>query len=282
LPAVTITRRRLLERLAEALPEGALQFGRSCRSVRQHGDQATVELDDGETLATDLVIGADGHRSVVRAAIVGDTPATPTGWAAWQGMTRTFLPEAPVNRSFYIIGKGGICGLMPVPEGLLHWWFEIRWPPGTPRPPSVVTMLKERFGSWASPVSEVLGALSEDEVELWPYIHHRVPRRFGDGRMILVGDALHAMPPTMAQGANQALEDAWILSRELASGGGLSGALRRYERARRLRLAVVSQMSRASPVHKVSAYWPRVTIPPSRFATLGWGLFTRGVSNTLT
>src|SRR5205807_5646988 len=179
LPAVTIARRRLLEHLAEGLPQSALLFGRSCRSVRQDGHQATVELADGETLAADLVVGADGHRSVVRAAIVGDAAATPTGWAAWQGMTPTFLPTAPVNRSFYIIGKAGIFGLMPVPEGLLHWWFEVRWRPDAPRPPSVATMLKERFGSWASPVSEVLEALLEDEVELWPYIHHRVPRRFG-------------------------------------------------------------------------------------------------------
>src|SRR5437764_9169665 len=189
------------------------------------------------------------------------------------------LPEA--SRSFYIIGKAGICGLMPVPQDLLHWWFETPWPPGSHRPPSVVTMLKERFGSWASPVPDVLGAIADTEVELWPYVHHRVPRAFGQGRIVLVGEALHAMPPTMAQGANQALEDALVLSREVAAAGDLASALRRYERTRRLRVRFVSTMSKVSPVHKMRAYWPRVIIP-SRLATLGWGSFIRGVSSTLT
>jgi FAD-dependent urate hydroxylase len=279
-PGVTIARGRLLARLAEVLPEGDLQFGRACRAVVQDGEHAAVEFADGGTLTADLVVGADGHRSAVRATLVGDGPATLTGWAAWQGLIENVLPQASASRSLYIIGKAGMCGLMPVPEGLLHWWFETPWPPGARRPPSVLTMLKEQFGSWASPVPEVLGALSGTEVELWPYVHHHVPRAFGDGQVVLVGDALHAMPPTMAQGANQGLEDAWVLSRELAKAPDIASALRRYQRARRLRVTFVSGMSRLSPVHRLHGYWPRVTFP-SRLATLAWGSLIRGVSNTL-
>jgi FAD-dependent urate hydroxylase len=280
-PAVTIARRRLLERLAEALPHEALLFDRACRSVSQDRHNATVELDDGKTLRADLVVGADGHRSVVRAAVVGDGSAKPNGWAAWQGMTAMPLPEVSASRSLYIIGKGAICGLMPAPEGQLHWWFEFRWPPGVRRPPSVVTMLKERFGSWASPVPQVLGAISETEVELWPYIHHRVPRVFGKGRIVLLGDALHAMPPTMAQGANQALEDAWVLTRAVATTRDPATALRQYQHARRWRIALVSNMSKLSPIHRVSSYWPRLTVPPSGLATPAWGCLIRSISNTL-
>jgi FAD-dependent urate hydroxylase len=104
---------------------------------------------------------------------------------------------------------------MPAGEGLLQWWFDLRWPPATPPPAKPVTLLRQQFGDWAAPVRAVLDAVTDEETGFFPHYRHRVPRTWGRGPVTVIGDAAHSMPPTRAQGANQALEDAWALAAAL-------------------------------------------------------------------
>lgn len=279
-PAMVIPRRRLPQRLAEGLASGSLRFAHPFRAVRLDESGATVEFENGDSATVDLVVGADGHRSAVRTAVLGGGPAEPTGWAEWQGLSQVSTRLTDGHQALLLTDKDGACGLMPAGEGRLQWWFTVPGTPDTPRPSSVVSMLRERFGSWMPPVPELLDGMSDAEVNFWPYVRHRVPRSLFVGRVVLLGDAVHAMPPTMAQGANQTLEDAMVLTAQLRS-APLSSALRGYDHARRRRVAAVSRLAARSPAQDPDAAWVRSLVVPTSLSTWFFGSLLRAVGNSL-
>ena len=184
---------------------------------------------DGTTAHGDLLVGADGRGSVIRDQLWGGDPAELTGWATWQGISPVPVDVTTSRRCVMFVGQAGSCGLMPAGEGLLQWWFDQRWAPGAPPPASPVTALRETFGGWAAPVPDVLAAVNDGDAGFFPHYRHRC-RAWGAGRITVIGDAAHSMPPTRAQGANQALEDAWAMAcalRQAPRRGRLRAALRR-------------------------------------------------------
>lgn len=239
-PTVEVPRRALLTRMAETLPAGAFHFGRRCVGVREYPDHVVADFADGSSETGDLVVGADGQRSVVRSAVLGGEPARLTGWASWQGLTYSDLPVAHGYQTLNIAGRTGHCGLIPAGEGLLHWWFDMPWKEG--QPTLSVKDLRKAFAGWPEPVGAVLASITDDDLGFFPHIRHQVPRVWGGPRSTLLGDAVHAMPPAVAQAANQTLEDAWLLTRLLGTGDSdPSAILRSYEQQRRPRVVKVSR-----------------------------------------
>jgi FAD-dependent urate hydroxylase len=96
----------------------------------------------------------------------------------------------------------------------------------------------------------VLAAATEDDLEFFGHHWNKVRQVWGEGRVTLVGDAAHTMPPTLGQGANQTLEDAWVLGQELAKGGDDPAVrLRAYEKARYPHISLVSRMAKRNPAN---------------------------------
>ncbi|WP_336216984.1 FAD-dependent monooxygenase [Nonomuraea sp. LPB2021202275-12-8] len=253
-PNKSISRRVLLERLSEGLPGDLITYGASCRSVTQDGDRVTAAFDDGSTSTGDLLIGADGHHSVVRRELWGDVPLRTAGFGTWQALSRIDIDLTRTHLHFMITGREGACGLIPAGDGKLQWWFDVRWSPAEPRPAAPLAELRRRFGHWASPVPEVLGQASESDLDFFGHYWQKVRPVWGKGRVTLLGDAAHLMPPTLGQGANQTLEDVWVLGRELAKGGDPAERLRAYEKARYPHVNLVSRMARRNPAN--------IRIPP--------------------
>jgi FAD-dependent urate hydroxylase len=113
-----------------------------------------------------------------------------------------------------VVGDAGPVGLLPAGEGLPQWWFDVEGPRPDPATTSVAGWLREKFS----------------------------------GPVTLLGDAAHAFPPSQAQGANQALEDAWALRRALSGDNDDPAAtLRRYERERVPRVRRVTRRPRPGP-----------------------------------
>jgi FAD-dependent urate hydroxylase len=240
----TIPRARLIAHLADGLASEVFSFKTAAATVEVNDDAATVIDTDGHRHTADIVIGADGARSRVRASIlptVGD--AAPVGWCSWQGLT-TSLPEiADGSTGRFFLGAAGLCGLMPAGEGLTQWWFDEREPAEHPHESSTVDHLVNRFADYPEPVGTLLSSLRSNDVGYFPHLLSPVADAWGVGATTLLGDAAHTFPPSQAQGANQALEDAWMLRRVLQSDGEASGLLRQYERERVRRVRRVSRMA---------------------------------------
>lgn len=284
-PTVTIPRRRLLERLAAGLPDSTVRYAQACTDVEENAERVVLTLTGDRPVTGDLLVGADGEHSVVRVRLVDPASARPNGWGTWQGLGRVPVDLTAGHMGVTVVGKAGYCGLMPAGEGLLYWWFEVRLPHGTPTPTHPLEYLCRRFGGWAQPVPDLLAAVTEaDLAPFWPHVRHRVPRTWGGGRSTLVGDAAHAMPPSLAQGANQTLEDAWTLGRVLAPGAEprpLADRLRRYERARRRRVAFTSRAATMATAQNVGHPLQRLAALPGPAITAMYAAMLRRVSTYL-
>jgi FAD-dependent urate hydroxylase len=251
-PNLVIRRSALVEHIAGELPDGTLRFGARLAKVTEPAkgtsDPIIVELADGSVIETDILIGADGHRSVLRTHLFGDTEATYTGWATWHGTTKLDHDLTNGHRVRTLAGKNGLCVMHPLGVGMLYWAFETPWTDGDVAPPplpgtactgSPIANLKSRFAGYAEPLPQLLDSITDEDISVFPHILHKVPRWWGRGRITLAGDAVHAVPPRTGMGANQALEDAWVLRNTLTKPGDPEMLLRSYEKARRRRVRML-------------------------------------------
>jgi FAD-dependent urate hydroxylase len=238
-PIRMVPRRVLLERLLTGFPTDRIQCRARAVAVIHTDAGVRVDLQDGSSVTGDLLIGADGLHSVVR-DVVGAPPAKPTGWCSWQGLVALpDLAEPTVARM--MIGEHGNLGLWPAGGTELQWWFDLPWSPGFLRPQRPIEMIRRHFSGWSDLVDEVLATLTDDDLAPSPFPHYRHPiPDAGVGAVTLLGDAAHTMPPTLAQGTNQALLDTMVLRKALSDSSDVCGALRWYENTRRRKVKAVS------------------------------------------
>ncbi|GAA5196534.1 FAD-dependent monooxygenase [Rugosimonospora acidiphila] len=283
-PVVTVPREALIGLLASRLPAGTVAFGRAARRVDVEpappGHPVTVVDECGDTHTADVLVGADGQRSAVRRGVLGGEPATEVGWTTWQGLTPILPGLAGGSTALLVVGPAGLVGLMPAGNGLLQWWFDVEGP--LPDGPTAAALAR-RFAGYAAPVPELLGAITDADLGRYPHVLHAVPDAWGRGPATLVGDAAHAFPPSQAQGANQALEDAWLLRRALAGGGDPGARLRRYERLRAVRVRRVSRMAARETTNRPPALPVRLAtrLVPARLAGGGYTALIRRFSSVL-
>ena len=255
-----VPRRILLERLLKGFPADRIRCNSRAARVVNDGNGVRVDFEDGSSADGDVLIGADGLHSVVR-DVVGAPAAKPTGWCSWQGLvTLPGIPEPHVARM--MIGEHGNLGLWPAGGSDLQWWFDLPWSPDFVRPQRPIEMIRSHFAGWSDLVDEVLATLTDDDLAPSPFPHFRHPvPGAGAGAVTLLGDAAHTMPPTLAQGTNQALLDTMVLCKalsDLPEGVDVSSALRWYENTRRRKVKAVSwvttqQVSRSESVLRPAA-----------------------------
>jgi FAD-dependent urate hydroxylase len=255
-----VPRRILLERLLKGFPADRIRCNSRAVRVMNDGNGVRVDFEDGSSADGDVLIGADGLHSVVR-DVVGAPAAKSTGWCSWQGLvTLPDIPDPHVARM--MIGEHGNLGLWPAGGSALQWWFDLPWSPDFVRPQRPIEMIRSHFTGWSDLVDEVLATLTDDDLAPSPFPHFRHPiPGAGAGAVTLLGDAAHTMPPTLAQGTNQALLDTMVLCKalsDLPEGVDVSSALRRYEKTRRRKVKAVSwvtmqQVSRSESVLRPAA-----------------------------
>jgi FAD-dependent urate hydroxylase len=261
-PIRMVPRRILLERLIKGFPAERIRCNSRAARVVNDGSGVRVDFEDGRSAEGDVLIGADGLHSVVR-DVVGAPAAKPTGWCSWQGLvTLPDIPEPRVARM--MIGEHGNLGLWPAGGSDLQWWFDLPWSPDFVRPQRPIEMIRSHFSGWSDLVDEVLATLTDDDLAPSPFPHFRHPiPGAGAGAVTLLGDAAHTMPPTLAQGTNQALLDTMVLCKalsDLPDGVDVSSALRRYENTRRRKVKAVSWVTMQQVSRSEAALRPAALI----------------------
>ena len=275
-PVRMVPRRVLLERLLEGFPPHRIRCNSRAVGVFTTRNGVRVEFEDGSWAEGDLLIGADGLHSMVR-DVVRAQHAEPTGWCSWQGLIT--LPDvADKHVALVVIGEHGNTGFWPAGGSDVQWWFDLPWSYDFVRPERPIDVIRSNFTGWSDSVDRVLAALTDDDLAPSPFPHfrHPIPRQ-GQGALTLLGDAAHTMPPTLAQGTNQALLDTMVLCKALSdfrngtrsSNSDLASALRWYENTRRRKVKAVSWVASLQVAHGESVLRPAALIS-DRFHT--WAL----------
>lgn len=190
-----------------------------------------------------LIIGADGLRSTMRAALNGREVPFFTHQTAW----RALIPGEGPPEAQVFIGPGRHLVSYPLAGSLRNLvaveerstWQDEGWSqPGDP------DRLRTAFAGFGGPVPGWLAQLRD--TQLWGLFRHEVARRWQDGRLVLVGDAAHPTLPFMAQGAAMAIEDGWLLGACLDAFPDQPAALARFEALRRPRVTRIVEAANAN------------------------------------
>lgn len=210
------------------------------------GRLAQVRTPHGDREA-DLIVAADGVRSTVRATL--DPAARPaySGYSSWRAVAPEAL-EPRLLRQYW--GPHAEFGTMPIGHEQTYWYGYVQMPEGA-RLPDEKSAAQRRFADWASPIPELVERTDAGAVMRHDVLH--LPggmARYAIGRVVFVGDAAHAMLPTMGQGAATALEDGICVGRligaPVAAGGDLASALASYDDVRRPRCRGIARAALAS------------------------------------
>lgn len=231
--------------LLRELGEDAVRLGRELVGFGQDGAGVTARFTDGTGGRADLLVGADGLRSRVRAVLFGASELRYAGYTSWRGIVPG-RELVPVGDGFESWGRGARFGCAHVGRGRVYWFATRNAPEGARDGPSGrKSALLGTFCGWHEPVEELIRATEEDAI-LRTDIYDREPlgERWGEGRVTLLGDAAHPMTPNLGQGACQAIEDAVVLAECLGAADNVEAALRLYEGLRAARTAAIVRRSR--------------------------------------
>lgn len=242
--------------------------------MTEDSDGVTAVFDDGTSTPGDLLVGADGLRSTVRALIEPHTPAPRsipllnTGGIVPAGMLPAGTADSAPGQMKMIFGKRCFYCYMEDPVGRI-WWFanplqRASEDPSSFAPDELKDWLTGLVAGDRTPMAAVVAATPEI---IRPYSTFDFPGipRWHRGRMVLAGDAAHAASPSSGQGASMAVEDAVTLGRALRGisastpiAGAIEAAFTRYEGERRERAEAVVEWGRRNAAPKVRGQFKRV------------------------
>lgn len=221
----------LVDALARAAREQnvSFEFGTQVVDVAA-GDVPQLTLADGSTRRAELVVGADGIHSQARVALNGADAGFFTGQVAWRATVPNTVGHADVatvtmgagrHLVSYPLRGGTLVNLVAVEER--ETWAEEGW-----NHPDDAANLKQAFAAFSGSARALIDAV--EVPTLWGLHRHPVASVWQSGGVALLGDAAHPTLPFLAQGANMALEDAWVLADHVTRGG--TPALEAYQALR--------------------------------------------------
>ncbi|MBE1584366.1 2-polyprenyl-6-methoxyphenol hydroxylase-like FAD-dependent oxidoreductase [Nonomuraea angiospora] len=204
---VVMLRATLMDVLVDALGADRLRLGTTVTGVEAEG--GVVRTDDGD-LAADLIVAADGIHSKTRQALFPEHPGpTYAGVTAWRGL----IPRGDLTISgSESWGRGLVFGITPMADDMVYVYATDVLPAGTVLGDELEE-LRRRFGDWHEPIPTLLRTADPAKIIRNDIHYLRTPLpSYHKGKVALVGDAAHAMPPNLGQGACQAIEDAITLA----------------------------------------------------------------------
>jgi len=240
-------RAHLQQCLHDGLPAKTVRLDSRIVALDAGPQGVRVETERGEVFAGDVLVGADGIRSSVRAQFFGPNEPRYLGYRSH----RFVVPNRDGLEHFTeFLGRGRRIGLVPIGDGQLYVWTTFN----SPRDSRAWALesaaaLRTLFAEFSdSRVRRAFAALSSTDGVVCTDIEEVQQATWTGDRVALLGDAAHALTPNMGQGAGMAMEDAVVLADELgrASRGetDIGSALTRYAERRRQRVETIVRLSR--------------------------------------
>ncbi|HEY3557016.1 MAG TPA: FAD-dependent monooxygenase [Kribbella sp.] len=226
-----IHRQRLHAALADVQNAELLTDARvtSVKPGTPDGERARVhwESTDGSHSAeADLVVGADGLRSITRDGVAARSLKY-SGFSCWRAVAR----DTTVDDTFAMTyGPNAEFGALRISADEVYWYGYVAMPSGRPIGDEV-RAVRQYFAAWA-PHVRALTETTDDVIRHDVWLLDRPLPSYTSGRVVLIGDAAHPMLPTLGQGANSALEDAVTVGLLIPAGGDLAAGLKKYDAAR--------------------------------------------------
>jgi 2-polyprenyl-6-methoxyphenol hydroxylase-like FAD-dependent oxidoreductase len=244
-PAVALHRADLQGSLLRALPQGSVHLGKTFAGFAEEGGEVRARFEDGTEAACDVLVGADGLHSRVRAQLLRDGEPVYRGYTVWRGVARLEHAALAAGTASEIYGEGRRFGVGPVGLGRTGWWATANEPEAAAESASEhAPKLSRLFEGWCAPVCELIEATPAETILRNAAYDRAAAARWGAGAVTLLGDAVHPMTPNLGQGGCIAIEDAAVLARCLARHDDVGRALRAYESRRRARAERIARYSR--------------------------------------
>jgi 2-polyprenyl-6-methoxyphenol hydroxylase-like FAD-dependent oxidoreductase len=242
-PALCTRRADLLDALISALPAERIRLGHDFESFecRKHG--VGVHFAGGISVEHDFLIGADGIRSRIRSQLLGMHEPVYRGYTVWRGLA-CLTGTVPTGANSETWGRGQRFGILSTGGDRFTWYATANTgrdhvDSSEGRQPELLRL----FAGWHEPVVNLISATDESAI-LKNGAYDLAPlKRWGNGKVMLLGDAAHPCTPNLGLGGCMALEDALVLAKSFRKEATPELALRRYESLRRRRTRHVQQRS---------------------------------------
>lgn len=235
-PSLGITRDGLMSALASAA--GAqIRYATTLTSVDWSAGDPEVMLSDGTHARFDLVVGADGIGSTVRRIIHPDVRPMYRSFCAWRTVIECSERD-PVFRLSTTTGR--FLGSFPVAPGMIYA-FLLANSADIPELSAAerLARFKDLAAEFRADVSPLIQQQHDPSSVIFVPVQEVTTPSYYRGRVVLIGDAAHAFPPLLAQGAAMAIEDAVALAELLNGSSDIEQVLRAYESRRRPRVETI-------------------------------------------
>ncbi|TDI90941.1 MAG: FAD-dependent monooxygenase [Candidatus Dadabacteria bacterium] len=243
-PMLSTYRPDLINVIKEAVDPDSIRMSTTVDKIDQTNDEVYVTFSDGTEETYDLVVGCDGVRSKTRDLVFGDVPLSYSGMTGWSFWVKPNIAKTLQIAEYW--GTGKFFGIWPT-KGRLSVFTSIRDNVQEPDPvESRIDRIQENFKNFGGLVPAILEGLNDPNEIFHGYYNDLRMKKWHKGRVVLVGDAAHAILPTAGGGVSMAMESAAVLVDELcrADSKYIEQAFESYITRRRSRVDKIQNQSR--------------------------------------
>lgn len=215
---VAIHRAELQKVLANNVASSNISWGKGLKSYTETKEGVELQFLDATTTIVNYLIGADGINSVVRKQLFPKSKIRYSGQTCWRGVTNFKLPEDYNHRGIEMWGKQTRFGISKLSADKTSWFAVAKSKPFlTDNKETLKEDLLKEYKKYANVVTDLIANTNIDAILRNDIIDLKPIKKWHTNRVCLLGDAGHATTPNMGQGGAQAIEDAYFLSKIIAT-----------------------------------------------------------------